>query len=62
MGTTKPTSDPAVSQASVSRGPLRQHLANPTDNPRITSASCLEGSTIPTYICLIAEARLRPRI
>ena len=58
----RPRGDSGSPSFNVSRGPLRQHLANPTDNPRITSASCLEGSTIPTYICLIAEARLRPRI
>ena len=31
-------------------------LANPTDIPRITPASCLEAPTLSTCICSIAEA------
>ena len=51
-------SAPLPQQINLAPG-QRKKNPNPTG---ITPASCLEGPTLSTYICSIAEARLRPRI
>ena len=52
-------SAPAPAKQSLPRAQsnLAETEPDPADNPRITSASCLEGSTLSTYICLMPRPR-----